>query len=69
MLTKKWNEMIEHGDALEKIRGKQMLELTAEGKITKQIPELTRAVLESVIVGDDNIEVKFLDGSRKRIEL
>ena len=64
-----WNEMIEHGNALERLRARQMKEITAEGKITKQIPELTRVVLESVIVNDESIEVRFLDGQRKEVRL
>ncbi|MGN0362143.1 MAG: hypothetical protein ACI4ET_04810 [Bilifractor sp.] len=33
------------GDALERVRGKQMKELVAEGPLEFEIPELTRMVL------------------------
>ena len=63
----KWERMTEEGNPLEQIRGRQMLELTAEGKITTEIPELTRMVLERVTVFDETIKVTLLDGTDKEV--
>lgn len=40
-----------------------MIDLTAEGNIAVQVPELTRMVLESALVFDETITVHFLDGT------
>lgn len=58
-----WETTCEEGDPLERVRAKQMIELTAEGKITVQVPELTRMVLESVLINAETIAVHFLDGT------
>lgn len=65
----KWKRMIDEGNALEQIRGSQMIELTSEGVITKEIPELTRAVLERITIFDETISVSFLDGTDKVVVL
>ena len=57
-LLEHWKQMIEGGSSLEKIRGKQMIELTQEGKI----------VLEMIEVHDlEHFTVCFLDGTKKEI--
>ena len=59
--------MIEGGSSLEKIRGKQMIELTQEGKIDVFVPELMQMVLEMIEVHDlEHFTVCFLDGTKKR---
>ena len=64
----RWNQMIANGTPLEKIRGKQMIELTNEGKIESLVPELMRMVLEKIEVHDAvHFTVCFLDGTRKEI--
>lgn len=62
---KRWKE--QKGE-LEKIRGRQMIELTAEGMIAKAIPELMQMVLEKIVVHDrEHFTVCFLDGTEKEI--
>ena len=65
----KWQKMINESNPLEKVRGQQMIDLTDEGKIVSEVPELTRMVLEQIIVYDDTIIVKFLDGTEKQVKI
>lgn len=47
-----------------------MIELTAEGLLEFEIPELTRMVLEEVLVHDrKTFTIRFLDGTEKKISL
>lgn len=65
-----WNKMTESENALERVRGQQMIELTAEGRIEFEIPELTRMVLDEVVVRDPHsFTITFLDGAVKNIKL
>ena len=65
-----WQEMQKRKSALERVRGKQMIELTAEGLLEFEIPELTRMVLEEVLVHDrKTFTIRFLDGMEKKISL
>lgn len=48
----RWHSMKQHGTPLEKVRARQMLEITAEGPIPFEIPELTRAVLEEAWINE-----------------
>jgi site-specific DNA recombinase len=66
-LVERWQQMVSEGNALERIRGQQMIDLTAEGKIVKQIPELTTMVMESMTVNKETVTVRFLDGTMKEI--
>ena len=67
---KKWERMKKSENALERVRGKQMIELTAEGPLEFEIPELTRMVLEEIIVRDKKtFTVKLLDGTEQNISL
>lgn len=67
-LLEHWKQMIEGGSSLEKIRGKQMIELTQEGKIDVFVPELMQMVLEMIEVHDlEHFTVCFLDGTKKEI--
>ena len=67
-LLEYWKQMIEGGSSLEKIRGKQMIELTKEGKIDVFVPELMQMVLEMIEVHDlEHFTVCFLDGTKKEI--
>lgn len=57
-------------NALERVRGKQMIELTTEWSLEFEIPELTRMVLEEIIVRDKKtFTVKLLDGTEQNISL
>lgn len=69
-LLPRWEEMQETGTALEKLRAKQMTELTASGKITTEIPEHTRMVLEyAEVISNREIRVHFLDGTVKQVRV
>ena len=63
-----WKAMKEAGDPLQKMRAKQMIELTAEGPLTDEVPELTRMVLERIVVNEKrHFTVRFLDGTVKEV--
>ena len=63
-----WQEKQEAGDPLEKMRAGQMIELTAQGPLTCYVPELTRMVLERIIVhSKKHFTVRFLDGTQKDV--
>jgi hypothetical protein len=65
-----WKAMQKSENALERIRGKQMIELTAEGRLEFEIPELTRMVLEEVQVHNSTtFTITFLDGTVKNVKL
>ena len=57
-----WDNAAETGTALQRLRAKQMKQITAEGKIAFEIPELTRAVLQEawLLSGDENAEIRFI---------
>lgn len=59
----KWEKELKEGNQLSRLRAKQMIDLTAEGKITKQIPELTTMVLESITINEKTICITFLSGN------
>lgn len=69
-LMKKWKKQIQKGEALQKLRAKQMIELTNEGKIDNVIPELLQMVLEKIVVENENLlMVYFLDGTSIEVNL
>ena len=64
----RWKSMIAGEKALDKLRAKQMIELTAEGPIKEMIPELLRMVLKKIEVHDkEHFTVCFLDGTKQEI--
>lgn len=65
----KWEKELKEGNQLSRLRAKQMIDLTAEGKITNHIPELTRMVLESIVIHKEIVVVKFLDGSNINVSI
>ena len=66
----KWKEMLsKESDPLSRLRAKQMIDLTKEGKIVKAVPEMTTMVLESMVVNEKTIKVSFLDGSVKEVAI
>lgn len=66
----RWKLMMEDGTALEKLRARQMIELTNEGTISSMVPELMQMVLEKIdIKGDEHFTVCFQDGTEKEILL
>lgn len=61
-----WEEMKKSGNPLEALRARQMIELTAQGTLVKEVPELTRMVLERIVIHDKrHFTVRFLDGTVK----
>lgn len=64
----RWNQDLKGDKSLERIRAKQMIELTNEGTVNTLIPELVRMVLEKIAVHDlKHFTVSFLDGTEKEI--
>ena len=64
---KKWQEMARTGNPLERYRGRMMLAMMDEGKIEEEIPEMTRMILEEIVVDGDVLTVRLLDGSEVRV--
>ena len=65
-----WKEKIRSGTPLERLRARQMIELTAEGELKQEIPELTRMVVEHIDVIDGTaFAFEFLDGTGLRIRV
>lgn len=63
-----WEKMKEEGNPLQKLRAKQMIEITAQGPLIKEVPELTRTVLDRIIIHDKkHFTVYFLDGTVKEV--
>ena len=62
--------MATEGDALQRYRGRLMIAITEDGPLEAEVPELTRMMLEEIRVwSPTELEVAFLDGSRKKIRL
>lgn len=68
-LLKKWKNDIEKGDPLQRMRARQMIELTAEGPIENEISELSCMVLESIYINEVTTTVNFLDGTTKEVRI
>ena len=61
----KWERMSVEGTPLQKIRGKQLLELAEAGELTTFVPELAQLVLIEVTVrGAKSFEFEFMDDSK-----
>lgn len=66
----KWKTMMTEGTPLQKIRGKQMIELAEAGQLTTFVPELAQLVLIEVTVhGAKNFEFEFMDGSKVKAKI
>ena len=58
--------MTEEGDALEKLRARQMMTLVKEGLLTTECPEMTKMILREITVMDSmNFRVVLMDGTEK----
>ena len=67
-LLPSWEAMKKAGDPLASLRAQQMIDLTAQGLLTCEVPELTRMVLERIIVhSKTHFTVRFLDGTAKEV--
>lgn len=63
-----WEKMKEAGDPLERMRGRQMIELTAQGPLVNEVHELTRMVMERIVIHDNrHFTVWLLDGTVKEV--
>jgi DNA invertase Pin-like site-specific DNA recombinase len=66
----RWKAMEEHGTALEKLRARQMMEITAQPELTDFVPELAQLViLETTVLGARTYEFTFMDGQKRRISV
>ena len=67
-LITSWEEMKKSGDPLKALRARQMIEITAQGPLKWETPELTRTILERIVVHDKrHFTVRFLDGTVKEV--
>ena len=58
-----WSGKIRSGTALEKLRARQMMEITEPGVIPYEIPELTRAILQEIRIDrEGQLRFTFLSG-------
>ena len=65
-----WNYLAQEGNELERLRARQMQELTEEGKIEEAFDEIIKMVLEGVIVKENKmLEFHFLEGTVESISL
>jgi hypothetical protein len=64
-----WEKQIKEGDALEKWRAGQMVQLTAEPPLETVCVEIVNMALESVEVQDGGLlRFRFLDGTELEID-
>ena len=69
-LIPRWKHTIETGNALEKLRAKQFMELSEQPELECYVPELAQLVIQMVIVkGAKKYEFTFMDGSRERVSV
>lgn len=67
-LVPHWEEMRQIGSPLEKVRARQMIEITAGGVIPCEVPELTQAVLQEAWLSDDgSVHFHFLSGEQVKM--
>ena len=65
---KEWEWAVEAGTPLKKIRGKQMIDLSKQGVLSKFIPELARLVLiKAAVYGAKTYDFTFMDGSTVKV--
>ena len=65
-----WERMATEGDALQRYRARMFLAMTAEGPLDTEVPELTRSVLEEIIVqSPTELVIRFLDGTEKQVKI
>jgi site-specific DNA recombinase len=66
----RWEKMEMSENPLDRLRGKQMIELTKEGRLDFEIPELTRMVLQEITVhSPTSFTITFLDGTVKNVKV
>ena len=63
-----WEAIQESGNPLQALQARQMIEITTQGPIKWEIPELTRTVLERIVIHDKrHFTIRFLDGTVKEV--
>ena len=68
-LLPEWEKQVREGDALEKWRAGQMVQLTAEPPLGTICPEIVNMALESVEVHDGGLlHFRFFDGTELEID-
>ena len=66
----RWKNTIETGNALEKLRAKQFMELSEQPELECYVPELAQLVIQMVIVkGVKKYEFTFMDGSQETVSV
>ena len=69
-LIPRWKKTIETGNALEKLRAKQFMELSEQPKLECYVPELAQLVIQMVIIkGAKKYEFTFMDGSQETVSV
>ena len=67
---KRWRQAANDGTPLQRVRAKQMEEITAGGTIPFEVPELTQAVLEAAwLEGDGSATFRFLSEDEVAVTL
>lgn len=65
-----WKKTVETGNALEKLRAEQFLELCGQPALTCFVPELAQLVIRMVVIkGAEKYEFTFMDGSREVVSV
>jgi DNA invertase Pin-like site-specific DNA recombinase len=65
-----WQRMAAEGTALDRYRARLMIAVTADGPLEAEVPELTRMMLEEILVHTPtDLTVSFLDGSTIRVQV
>lgn len=63
-----WQRLATEGDPLQRYRARLMIAMTAEGPLTEDVPEITRLMLEEIVVNSPTeMTVSLLDGTKKNI--
>ena len=69
-LLPRWKKTIETGNALEKLRAKQFMELSGQPELECYVPELAQMVIQMVIVKEaKKYEFTFMEGSRETVSV
>ena len=69
-LIPRWKNTIETGNALEKLRAKQFMELSGQPELECYVPELAQMVIQMVIVKEEKkYEFTFMEGSRETVSV
>ena len=68
IMIHRWEDAIETGNALERLRAKQFLELSGQPELESYVLELAQMIIQMVIIkGSKKYEFTFMDGSRETV--